>query len=60
MLKFIKHHLETIAGIELYPLISFLIFFIFFVLLLVYVLKVDKKVVDKASRIPLDDKVSES
>lgn len=59
MLKFIKHHMETIAGIELYPLISFSIFFIFFLLLLVYILKVDKRMVDNASRIPLDDKSSE-
>ncbi len=60
MLKFIKHHMETIAGIELYPLISFSIFFIFFTLLLVYMFKIDKKMVDEASRIPLDDKSSES
>lgn len=52
--------METIAGIELYPLISFSIFFIFFTLLLVYIFNIDKKAVDEASRIPLDDKSSES
>ena len=33
MLKFIKHNMETISGIEIYPIISLLIFFLFFVVL---------------------------
>lgn len=55
MLKFIKHHMETIAGIEVYPVISFLIFFIFFLALTIYVIKVDKKVFKDISNIPLND-----
>ena len=54
MLKFIKHHMETIAGIEIYPVISFIIFFVFFIALTVYVLKVDNKVFKEISNIPLD------
>ena len=54
MLKFIKHHMETIAGIEIYPVISFIIFFVFFIALTVYVLKVDKKLFNDISNIPLD------
>ncbi|MEP1032248.1 CcoQ/FixQ family Cbb3-type cytochrome c oxidase assembly chaperone [Ekhidna sp.] len=54
MLKFIKHHMETIAGIEIYPVISFVIFFVFFIALTVYVLKVDKKLFKDISNIPLD------
>lgn len=54
MLKFIKHHMETIAGIEIYPVISFIIFFTFFIALTIYVLKVDKKVFNEISNIPLD------
>ena len=54
MLKFIKHHMETIAGIEVYPLISLIIFFAFFIGLTIYVIKVDKKVFDKIANIPLD------
>lgn len=54
MLKFIKHHMETIAGIEIYPVISFVIFFVFFTVLIVYVLKVDKKLFNDISNIPLD------
>ena len=56
MLKFIKHHMETIAGIELYPLISFIIFFVFFVGLTIYVLKADKKMISDFANIPLDPK----
>jgi len=54
MLKFIKHHMETISGIEIYPIISFIIFFTFFVALTIYVLKVDKKIFNEISNIPLD------
>lgn len=54
MLKFIKHHMETIAGIEIYPIISFLIFFTFFLLVLVYVIRADKKVIEEISNLPLD------
>lgn len=54
MLKFIKHHVDTITGIEIYPVISFLIFFVFFTLLLIYVVKVDKKTIKEVSNIPLD------
>lgn len=54
MLKFIKHHMETIVGIEIYPVISFIIFFTFFIALTIYVLKVDKKIFNEISNIPLD------
>ncbi len=56
MLKFIKHHMETISGIEIYPLISFVIFFIFFIGLIIYVFKTDKNVIDAIANIPLDSK----
>ncbi|MBC6401740.1 MAG: CcoQ/FixQ family Cbb3-type cytochrome c oxidase assembly chaperone [Ekhidna sp.] len=55
MLKFIKHHIETITDIEIYPVISFLIFFIFFFALTIYVIKVDKKIFKDISEIPLND-----
>ena len=54
MLKFIKHHLESILGIEIFPVLSFLIFFIFFVILFIWVIKSDKKTIDEISRIPLE------
>lgn len=54
MLKFIKGHMASIGGIEIYPLISFIIFFVFFVLLLVYVFKADKQFLAKMEELPLE------
>lgn len=55
MLKFIKHHMETIDGISIYPVLSFLIFFIFFLLMLVYVIRADKTKMASSASIPLDN-----
>ena len=54
MLKFIKHHAETIIGIEVYPIISFAIFFLFFLTLLLWVFRTNKQELDEIARIPLD------
>ena len=58
MLKFIKGHMET-NGIEIYPLISFLLFFSFFLVVIVYVMKKDKKEIDELSNLPLEDNKDE-
>lgn len=55
MLKFIKHHLSSIDGIEIYPLISFGIFFLFFILLFVYVFWGGKNRFKEVSLLPLSD-----
>ncbi len=55
MLKFVKHHLTNITGIEIYPLISFGIFFVYFVGLLAYVLLEKKKHIKEMERMPLED-----
>lgn len=55
MLKFIKHHMESIIGIEVYPLISFLIFFIFFTGLFLWVAYMKKDEVNALSQLPLND-----
>lgn len=54
MLKFIKHHLDSILGIEIFPVLSFMIFFIFFLVLFIRVVTADKKETEEISRIPLD------
>ncbi|MEP0365361.1 MAG: CcoQ/FixQ family Cbb3-type cytochrome c oxidase assembly chaperone [Cyclobacteriaceae bacterium] len=56
MLKFVKHHMETIAGIEIFPLISLIIFFVFFVGLFIYVARLKKPLINEISQIPLDSK----
>lgn len=55
MFKFVKKYAESIDGVNIYPMISLLIFFLFFVVLLYYVKKMDKQRVKEMSRIPLDD-----
>jgi len=55
MLKFVKNHMDSISGIEIYPIISLLIFFIFFVGLFYWVFTRKKEYINKVSQIPLDN-----
>ncbi|HLU50851.1 MAG TPA: hypothetical protein VKZ42_01700 [Flavobacteriaceae bacterium] len=55
MLKFVKGHMESIDGVEVYPIISLLIFFIFFALLFIWVLTAKKSYIEKVSNIPLEN-----
>lgn len=55
MLKFIKHNMETIIGIEVFPIISFIIFFSFFVGLIIYVMMIKKSSIQEMSALPLND-----
>ncbi|TPG58447.1 hypothetical protein [Hymenobacter nivis] len=48
-----KNVLQSIAGITIYPLISFGIFFLFFTALLVYVLVANKQHLRTMSQLPL-------
>ena len=50
-----KEVLQSITGIAIYPLISFVIFFLFFVALLVYVLVVNRQHISAMSMLPLLD-----
>ena len=54
MLKFIKHNLSGIDGVEIYPIISLLLFFIVFVTMLVFVIKLPKSDIEEISQLPLD------
>ena len=55
MFEAIKHNLETIVGVEIYPISSLLIFFIFFVGLGIWGFGYKKEAIDKMSEIPLND-----
>ncbi|WP_233900091.1 CcoQ/FixQ family Cbb3-type cytochrome c oxidase assembly chaperone [Tenacibaculum piscium] len=55
MLKFVKNHMESIAGIEIYPLISLTIFFTFFMVLFWWVFTAKKEYISKVSDLPLND-----
>jgi cytochrome c oxidase cbb3-type subunit 4 len=59
MLKFIKGNLESIDGVEIYPIISLLIFFIFFMVLFGWVFTAKKEHIKEVSNIPLDNNQNE-
>ena len=54
MLKFVKGHLEHIDGVEIFPIISLLIFFIFFMGLFWWVFTMKKSHVKEVSNIPFE------
>lgn len=49
-----KEILRSIAGIEIYPVISLVVFVTFFTGVLVRVVRMDRSRVDRLSRLPLD------
>lgn len=55
MLKFIKHNLETISGVEIYPIISLSIFFTAFVIFTVWAMTYSKDKIKEVSDMPLRD-----
>ena len=55
MLRFIKGNLENIDGVQIYPLISLIIFVVFFVALFWWVFTAKKSHIEEVSRIPLDN-----
>ena len=55
MLKFIKQNMETISGIEIYPIIALLIFFLFFTGLILWVFTYNKQKMNELSQLPLQE-----
>jgi len=55
MLKFVKHHMESIEGISIYPIISLLVFILFFVGLLIYTFRLDKSFIKAMKDQPLNE-----
>lgn len=55
MLRFIKGSLTTIDGIEIYPIISLVVFVAFFVGLFWWVFTADKKYLEEMENHPLND-----
>lgn len=54
MLKYIKNHMATIDGIEIYPIISLLIFTLFFAIVLWKVISLRKSEIKKLENTPFD------
>ena len=55
MFEQIKHNMETIPGVAIYPILSLLIFFLFFVGLALWVFSYKKEKIEELSQIPLND-----
>ncbi len=55
MFEQIKHNMENISGIEIYPIITLVIFFTFFIGLGIWVLGYKKEAIEELSNLPLED-----
>ena len=55
MLKFIKGYVSSIDGIEIYPIISFIIFFVFFLAVTYFVITAKKSYIEELSNLPFED-----
>ena len=47
------HYIEKISGVDIYGLVSLLIFVLFFTVVLTWVFRADKKKIKEMSEIPL-------
>ena len=59
-MKIISHYLNGIEGIEIFPLIGFVIFFSFFLVLLFYVYKMDNIFVKEMGDQPFDNEMNDN
>ena len=57
MFEQIKHNMETIDGVAIFPILSLLIFFAFFLGLGIWVFSYKKEKIEELSMIPLNDKI---
>jgi Ca2+/Na+ antiporter len=50
-----KEILQSIEGVSVYPIISLIVFVLFFAVILVWMLKVDKKYIKKMENLPFEN-----
>jgi cytochrome c oxidase cbb3-type subunit 4 len=55
-----KHYFEQIQNIEIWPIISLILFFVFFTLTVVRIFFMDKKYIDKMKSLPFKDDAEET
>ena len=55
MFESIKHNMETIDGVAIYPIVSLLIFFLFFLGLAIWVITYKKETITAFSYMPLNE-----
>lgn len=50
----IRNYLQSIEGVEIYPLISLVVFVLFFVIMFIWIIRVDKNYIKEMEELPLD------
>ena len=50
-----KHYFEQIHNIEIWPIISLILFFVFFTSTMVWIVFLDEKYIEKMKSLPFDD-----
>ncbi len=55
-----KHYFEQIQNIEIWPIISLILFFVFFTMTIIRVFFMDKKHIQKMKDLPLDEDPAET
>lgn len=50
-----KHYFERIQHVELWPVISLILFFVFFVGIIIWVLRADENYIRKMENLPFED-----
>jgi hypothetical protein len=50
----IRNYLQSIEGVEIYPLISLVVFVVFFVAVFIWILKIDNNYIKKMKELPLE------
>ena len=53
-MKIVIHTMEQIAGVEIFPIISLLLFFTFFIIVGYMALTADEKYIEEMKNLPLD------
>ncbi|WP_221932441.1 hypothetical protein [Carboxylicivirga sp. M1479] len=53
-MKLVRHYLESISGVEIYPIISFIIFFTFFLVVTYMVIRMKKEYIDEVANYATD------
>lgn len=59
-MKIVTNALESIANIQVFPIIGLMIFLVFFIIMIYRVVKMDRNEVDEISRLPLEEDASET
>jgi len=49
-----SYYLEKIAGVSIYPMVSLVLFVCFFLLVTIWVMRTDKRTIERMENLPLD------